>query len=59
MKRYQLRVISALCTNLAVVWIVIAIAPQNTQALIQGTTYAIVNVYFALQAEKRLEEYEY
>ena len=59
MKQYQLRVISAVCTNFAVVWFAVAFGAHNFDALMQGSFYGIVNIYFALEAEKKLEKYEY
>lgn len=51
----QLKVISAVCTDLAVVTLVTMIGTRDQETLFTNAIYTILLVYLALSAEKIIE----
>lgn len=55
--RAQLRVASAICSNLAVIWLVAGFATNDLFVLTRDIFTAIVFVYLATKIEEQLDEY--
>ena len=53
--RPQLRVVSAICANFVVVWLVAILATRDMLVLTRDIVLAILFWYLAIKAEERLE----
>lgn len=57
-RRSQLKVFSAICSNLVVFWLVATLATKDILALTTDIAFAILTWYLAVKAEEVLEEYD-
>lgn len=55
--RYQLRVLSAVASNFAVVWFFAAFATRDAITLLGNLLFGIVSLWVAMIIEKKLEYY--
>lgn len=53
--RPQLRVLSAMAADFAVVWLAALFTARDIKTLLTNAVFAIVSVYLALNAEKVIE----
>lgn len=56
--RAQLKVFSAVCSNLVVVWLIAMVGTRDIFILIFDITFAILSWYLAVKAEEALENYD-